>query len=123
MSVEITNLLNELSELQAQRDLLELDRKAAVDSVLTPEIRQQLADIDAEFADKGQTVTEKIAEMEKEVRGCVIEHGETVKGEHLMAVYSLRTSWDTKRLEGYAAAHPEVLGLRKQSVSISIRKR
>jgi hypothetical protein len=123
MSTEITNLLNELSELHAQRDLLELDRKAAVDSVLTPEIRQQLADIDAEFADKGQTVTDKIAVLEKEVKGRVTEFGETVKGAHLMAVYSLRTSWDTKRLEGYAAAHPEVLALRKQSVSVSLRKR
>ena len=44
-----------------------------------------------------------------EVKADVLAHGETVKGAHLMAVWVKgRTSWDSKRLDGYAAAHPEI---------------
>ena len=49
--------------------------------------------------------------------------GETVKGDHLQAVWSKgRASWDDKALMGYTKAHPELLEFRKQGEpSVSIR--
>lgn len=48
------------------------------------------------------------------VKASVIAEGESVKGERLQAVWVKgRTSWDTKALDGYSAAHPEIERFRK----------
>jgi hypothetical protein len=61
-----------------------------------------------------------------EIKEAVLEHGSTIKGEDLMAVWSKgRTSWDTKKLDGFAAAHPEILQFKssgKPSISIKENK-
>ena len=119
---EIIEMLDELAQLRAQADVLGLDKQAAIDSILTPSIRQQLADIEAEFADKAEAVNAKIAVTEKAVKGVVEHLGKSIRGEHLQAVFSKRTSWDTKALNGYAVVHPEVLVFKKESQSVSIRQ-
>ena len=49
--------------------------------------------------------------------------GATVKANGLMAVYNKgRVSWDSKLLDGYAVAHPEILAARKEGdPSVTIR--
>jgi len=49
---------------------------------------------------------------------------ESIKGEQLQAVFSkARTTWDGKKLEGYAVAHPEIEKLKKTgSPSVAIRE-
>lgn len=39
----------------------------------------------------------------------------------MIAVYVKRTTWDTKKLEGYAVAHPEIVTFKKESASVTIR--
>lgn len=48
----------------------------------------------------------------------------SIKGEKLQAVFSKgRTAWDSKKLEGYALAHPELNELKKiGKPSVSIRE-
>lgn len=102
-------LLNRLAEYQAQRTVAELDKQALVDSVLTPEIKAKLADIDAEFADKVAAVDQNIADLTAQVKEAVIQNGASVKGSHLQAVYAKgRVSWNTKLLEGLAMVIPQV---------------
>jgi hypothetical protein len=57
------------------------------------------------------------------VKESVIAGGESVKGEFLHAVYVKgRTTWETKLLDGFAAAHPEILQFRKVGEpSVTIR--
>lgn len=116
--------INQLDEFMCQRDMIAVHKQEAVDAVLTPEIKAQLAEIDAEFKLQSLAVDENIEALTAEIKPEVIKIGATVKGERLSAVFSKgRVSWDTKALDGYAAAHPEVAQFRKEGEpSVSIRK-
>jgi hypothetical protein len=120
---QIKKLLNDLADYRAGRDAINLQKQAIIDTILTDEIKKQIADIEAEFAEKSVTVNEKIAEAEAAVKTAILEHGASVKSDFLHAVWVKgRISWDTKSLDGYAVAHPELLGFRKEGEpSVTIR--
>ena len=122
MKTDIIKLLDDLAELQAHQALLGIDKKKAVDGIMTPELQAQLDAIDLEFAPKLEAVSEKMATLEKQIKGLVKMHRQSVKAEFLHAVFSQRTNWDGKRLLGYAEAHPEVLKFSRTSTSVSIRR-
>jgi hypothetical protein len=124
MSKTISEKLDLLAEFQAQKDLLAIDKQALIDQVLTPEIKARLAEIDAEFASRSEVVDVNITALEAEIKDDVIQHGATVRGAHLLAVWNRgRVSWDDRSLSDYARSHPEVLSFRKQGEpSISIRR-
>ena len=115
--------LDALDELHQQLILLGADKQALIDQVLTPEIRRKLDEIEDEFSDKSGAVLEKIGDLEGAIKQDVITEGATVKGKYMMAVFSKgRVSWDTKSLDGYAAAHPEIAQFKKTGdPSVSIR--
>ena len=117
-------MLDKLAEYQAQRTIAEMDKQALIDSVLTPEIKAKLADIEAEFADKVGAVDQNINDLTAQVKQAVISDGQTVKGNYLQAVYMKgRVSWDTKTLEGLAIVMPKLLDAKKEGEpSVSIRK-
>jgi hypothetical protein len=116
-------MLDALAEMQAQRQVLFMDKEAMRDQVLTNEIRQALDSIDAEFDGQEKAVAANIAELESAVKAQVLAHGATVKGAVLQACWTKpREAWDTKALNGYAAAHPEIEKFRKGGEpSVSIR--
>ena len=120
---EIKQKLEQLAEYAAQRDLAALDKQALIDQVYTPEIRAKIAEIEAEFESKTEAVRANLAALEAEVKAAVTAHGATVKGSVYQAVYVKgRVSWDTKSLDGYAAAHPELAPFRKEGdPSVSLR--
>ena len=122
--METKEKLNKLYDLKCGIEVHNLDKQALIDSILTPEIKAKIAEIEAEFADKTQFIQEEITKLEAEIKEDVTANGETVKGDYLMAVFAKgRVSWDTKALDGYAAAHPEVAQFRKEGApSVSIRK-
>lgn len=120
----IEEKLDELSELYAQRDLSTLEKQKMIDAVLTDEIKAKIAEIESEFSGKGEAVSEKITILENTVKELVKQKGESVKGQFLHAVFSKgRVSWDTKSLDGYLKAHPELSEFRKEGdPSVSLRK-
>ena len=122
--MDTKEMLDRLAEYQAQRTIAELDRQALIDSVLAPEIKAKLADIDAEFADKVGAVDQNINDLTAQVKQAVISEGQTVKGNYLQAVYMKgRVSWDTKTLEGLAIVMPKLLDAKKEGdPSVSIRR-
>jgi len=113
--------LDAIFDLRSAQDLLENDKQALINQVLTKEIRDKIAEIEAEFSNSD--ISEKINALTEEVKSEVVAAGETVKGTYLMAVYNKgRVSWDTKALDGYIKAHPEIESFRKQGdPSVSIR--
>jgi len=121
---KVQEYLNLLEDYMAKEQAMNLDKQALIDAVLTPEVKQHLSDIEAEFAEKSATIRDQIEYLTGIVKKNVIEAGETVKGDHLQAVYVKgRTSWDSKKLEGLAIAIPQVLEARKiGNPSVSIRK-
>ena len=98
-----SRLLNELSRVRG-----EIDR---VSAPLLVKIEERTKELRMEAR-----------ALEEQVREATLRLGTTVHGKTLMAVYVVRVSWDTKRMEGYAKAHPEVLAFRKESAGIQIRR-
>lgn len=123
---EIKQKLDTLAEYQSQRDAAMLEKQSLIDAIYTAEIKAHVAEIEAEFSAKTEGVTENIAALEAEIKQAVLEHGASVKGSLFHAVFAKgRVSWDTKSLDGYAAAHPELLSFRKEgepSVSLRVAK-
>ena len=116
----IEHKLDALADLQSQKDVISLQKQAVIDSVLTPEIRQKLADIDAEFAGKSEFVDAEIARLTDSVKTEVLLNGATVKGNFLMAVYTKgRETWDGKGLAGFMVAHPEIEKLDRKSTRLN----
>lgn len=120
----IVNKLDTLAKGYMDRDILDTEKQAAIDSILTPEVKARIANVEAGFADKTKVLDAQIAGLETEVKQEVLKHGASVKATFLHAIWSKgRVSWDTKSLDGYATAHPELLTFRKEGEpSVSIRR-
>lgn len=116
--------INQLDEFMCQRDMIAVHKQEAIDKILTPEIKAQLADVEAEFSGQLSAVDENIASLTADIKADVLAGGATVKGERLSAVWSKgRVSWDTKMLDGMIALVPQLSKARKEGEpSVSIRK-
>jgi hypothetical protein len=115
------------------RQALEAQQQALIDSVLTPEILAQVDAIKAEFAPKFEALNNdqnyqraknEADTLTEAIKQQVISAGATIKGSVLQAVFIKgRVTFDTKALEGYAAAHPEIEKFKKVGEpSVTIRK-
>lgn len=122
--MDTASKLDRLAELQAAPDAIRLQKQALVDSILTPEIRAKLAEIDAEFAPQLTAAEEAAAVLEAEIKADVLAGGATVKGTHIMAVWNNgRVSWDSKKLDGMLAIIPQLGAARKEGEpTVSFRK-
>jgi hypothetical protein len=108
-------------EIETRQEQLQKD----IDKIYTPRIREKVAALQKEHEDANAELLAEIANLENTIRKDTIDNKETVKGEQLMAVYNKpRVSWDSKGLDGYMVAHPEVKVFRSEGdPSITIRKR
>lgn len=124
MSDQIIASLNMLASLQAKRVLLDGEVQAMKDAILTPELRAQVSAIDEEFAEKYRGLGKNIDDIETEIKNEVLTLGTSVKGELLQAVLSPgRVTWNTKALEGFMTAFPELAKFRKEGLpSVAIRR-
>lgn len=106
--------LDRLAELDAHRDTILVDVEALKQQIIPAEVKQQLRDIDEEYDSKLEAISQERSQLELEVRDEVMVAGESVKGNVYRASYvEGRTSWDTKALDGYAVAHPEIAQFKK----------
>ena len=119
----IEQILEELAEIRAQIDLLNIDKQKQIDSVITDEQRAVIRDIEFEFSEKVEAAQANATELESKVKPLVVEHGKSVKSSRLQAVYMAgRVAWDTKAIDGYAINHPALFAFRKEGEpSVSIR--
>jgi len=89
--------LDRLAELDAHRDTILVDVEALKQQIIPAEVKQQLRDIDEEYDSKLEAISQERSQLELEVRDEVMVAGE----------------WDTKALDGYAVAHPEIAQFKK----------
>lgn len=117
-------ILEQLTDLYAERDVLILDHNNKRNAAVPKEILDALYNIDAEYAPKFDEVNSKIEKLAADAKQLVLEAGETVKGGALQAVYTKgRVSWDGKKLDGMMALVPGLSAARKEGEpSVSIRK-
>ena len=119
---DIVAKLNELSEIQSAVDVARVDYEAKRAEILRS-IQAELDALDAEFDPLFEASRERCAVLTEEIKQAVVQNGASIKGAHLHAVYTKgRITWDTKGLDKFAVAHPEVMVYRKQGEpSVALR--
>ena len=122
--MDIYEKIERYSDIGVGIDLVYQEKATLIDSVLTQEIKEKLAEIDAEFQPKIEQLSQEKSMLESEIKAEVIEAGRTVKGSFHSFIWSKpRVSWDTKALDVYAMSHPEITQFRTEgSPSVSVRK-
>ena len=120
----IQEKLNRMADLQSKEDVINMDFNELKESLLTPELRVQLREIEEERQTALESLQEGMAKLREEIAKDVLKFGDSVKGKYLHAVRNNgKVTWDSKKLEGYAEAHPEVRAFRKQGApSVTFRK-
>ena len=110
---DIAVKLDQLAGLQAER-------QNAADAIMAEPwasgVANEYAKLQLRITEETTVLSASIADVETEVRMAMFELGSpaTVKGEHLMAVFTRgRVTWDGKVLEGYVIAHPELAAARR----------
>ncbi len=88
------------------------------------EKEKAVKEMDAEFAPKFEALSLERSLLEAQIKAVVLEAGQSIKGTHHHFTWSKpRVSWDTKALDGYAKAHPEITQFRREGdPSVSVRK-
>ncbi|MBN2004079.1 MAG: hypothetical protein JXA21_12055 [Anaerolineae bacterium] len=100
--MEIQDLLDALAELQEQME------------VITAPLEKQITALEKQLTEETAEIAEQIIALQKAIKRAVITHGTTIQSSRLRAIYiQPRVVWDTKRLDGYAEAHPEIKVFRK----------
>jgi len=114
VTVSVYSLLESLADARAERESLSADLDA------------QIRALEEERAAVCFGVDQRIEKLERNIRSSVLAEGSSIKGTRLQAVYVKgRTTWDSRLLQGYAVAHPEIEAFKKvgnPSVSIRARK-
>jgi len=123
MTQDVYSKIERYSDLGFGLDILNSDKQALKDSVIPADIKAMLAEIDAEFDVKIEALNMERATLEAEIKEAVLAAGQSLKGSyHNFSWTKPRVSWDTKGLDGYAVAHPEILRFRKEgNPSVSVR--
>ncbi len=109
----MNELLDRLYDAKCQADVLRINHDEQQAKILAV-VQDQLDALEAEYLPMANTISTRIAELEAEAKAQAIKSGESIKGAYLMAVYAKpRVTWDSTKLDGYAAAHPEINAFRK----------
>jgi hypothetical protein len=116
--------VNDYSDTIFAIDALTAERQELYDSLITPEIKAKMVEIDAKYSPRLEHLEYKKKALEDDLKASALFHEATIKGVyHAFTFVKGRTTWDNKSLEGYAAAHPEILAFRKiGEPSVSIKK-
>jgi hypothetical protein len=86
--MDIYTKIEQYSDMEFHIGIINQDKQKAIDSVLTPEIKQQLADIEAEFGEQVEALQNKMAMLEADIKATVLQAGQTIKGNHHSFVWS-----------------------------------
>jgi phage terminase large subunit-like protein len=117
-------MLDDLAALRDRLAALAQTHTQARQAALPALVRTRLARLDAAYAPQIEALEAQVAEVSGSIKQAVLERGESVKGTQLHAIWAKgRVSWDSRYLEIYAAAHPEIAPARKEGQpSVSIRE-
>ena len=90
---------------------------------IAADLDSQIRDLEEIRAARCFEVDQLIDALEKNIKGSTLALGQSEKGSRLHAIYVKgHETWDSKRLGGYAVAHPEINSFKKVgNPSVSIR--
>lgn len=118
----VVNKLRRLADLRAAADVARIDYEAKRAEVLK-KVQAELDAIDIEFRPVLDAAEDNAANLEAEIKNDVMLRGESLRGGAYQAVYMKgRVSYDSRGIDDYARAHPEVLKFRREGQpSVSLR--
>lgn len=106
---KVTSARIELSATEASWDKMR-------DDMIPEDVKVKIRELAEEMAPKVASMSNELAKMELELREMVAAYGQTVTGLKFQVVYiSPKPVWNEKALDGYAAAHPDILQLKSMS--------
>lgn len=115
--------LETYTDLEVHASIIRQEFEDAKFKLIPEEIRHQLVELDRQQQEKIEKTQTSLAKLKAEIVKATEDLGESVntpKGIR-SAIYTVRTEWDSKRLDGYAVAHPDILQLQSKKVVITIR--
>jgi hypothetical protein len=119
---EIAARLDELAAVRAAADVTQQEYEARRAEILRV-VQAELEALEAEFQPLLDAAEARREALEAEIRGQVLEHGGSIRGGQLQAVYVRgRVTWDTRGLEEFADENPAVLDFRREGApSVQLR--
>lgn len=120
---KIVQKLDKLADLRGKVEKIqgkfEVDRSAAFAPV-----RDEVDAVESKYAPLLESANKRFEALRAEIIADVLGLEESVKGKFLHAVYVKgRVTWDSKSLDGFMAAHPEISVFRKQgNPGVTIRE-
>jgi hypothetical protein len=91
--------------------------QAYTDSLITPDMLQQLKDIDAEFEGKNASAKKNSELLDAAVRADTLKFKKTQWSKdmkHSCQFIKGKVKWNSDKLEGYAAEHPAILAFKTE---------
>lgn len=119
--LNVQKLLDELHEVMAAQN--SASEKAAQDklALLTSSQAAQFEQIDNWLAHRNAQLDKFEKTLRAQIKAVVLQSGK-VRGKHLQAILVTRTKWNSKGLDGFMVAHPEIAAFRSETKSVTIRK-
>jgi hypothetical protein len=103
---EIQALLESGYVIDVEVDRMAKDKQSKIDSILTPELRQQIKDIEEEYAPYMNTASNNKKKYHDEARAKCLALGETVNATHYQVVWNKgRSGIDADAKEAYFLRH------------------
>lgn len=123
MQNEIKEKLDRLAEIHSYRDYIRSEMEKVISALVPEEIQKEIDAVRLEFLGAIERTEANVADLQAEIKVDILNLGESVKGDYISALFVKgRSSWDSKRLDGYATAYPEVLQFKKVGKpSVTIR--
>lgn len=121
-TIQALQLLDELADLRDDAEEINQDLATEMKAILTPAIQAKIEAAQTR-ANKARAAL-NIEEKEKEVKQAVLDLGQTVKNDAIMACWTKpRVSWNTEVLDALAEITPAINKARSEGeASVSIRK-
>ena len=107
--------IEKYADLVERLDMLTKNHAELREKVIPKEIHQALTRLADEYLPMIEIVQTELAEVKTKIEQQVLEATASWKGTRYMAVWNKGRSggWDTKKLEGYALVHPEIMQAKK----------
>lgn len=120
---DLKAMLDRLADWQEERNSRTAKYMELIDSLIPPDVKEKMKEIEAEFANDNLSSDQNIVNLEKQIKDLVKAGGLSVKGSKLHAVFNKgRVTWDGSKLDGLMIAIPQLKEARKEGEpSVTIR--
>lgn len=120
--LEVADRLSRLDKARKTANTIQDEYKAWRIAILE-QVRSQLEELDAEYADRFEATSDEASRLEREARQAVLAHGASFKHGSVHAVYARGSvTWDGKGLSQYLETNPDIGKFRRVG-SPSVRLR